>query len=262
MTRGTSFGDSWWAKRWLGVLDSFSWKSRLQRGRAYARSGRVERVTVHTGMVVAFVMGQQTKPYQVTIKLTPFAVSDWEQIIDRLLDRPVLVAKLLAGEMPREMDEVFSALHLNLFPKSAKDLQTNCTCPDWANPCKHIAAVYYMLGHTFNEDPFSLLTLRGMSKQEMLSRLHTRWMKSEDVSIEEFDENSFWSMAADLHDVPIHLSHTGVSPRTLPMVWGPPHFMEELSPKGTREMVGLFADVLQHASQRAASLILVGKWYN
>jgi uncharacterized Zn finger protein len=206
-------------------------------------------------MVVAFVMGHQTEPYQVTIKLAPFAAFDWEHIIDRLLDRPVLVAKLLTGEMPREMDEVFSAMHLSLFPKSAKDLQTNCTCPDWANPCKHIVAVYYMLGHTFNEDPFLLLTLRGMSKQEMLLRLHTRWMKSDEVHVEEFDGNSFWSMAADLHDVPIYLSHTSVSPRTLPMVWGPPHFIEQLSPKGTREMVGLFADILQNASQRAASLI-------
>lgn len=257
MNHGRSFGDSWWAKRWLSIFDAVVQDGRWRRGRAYARSGRVERISVHTGKVVAYVTGHQAHPYQVTIKLTPFTAGNWEHIIDTLLDRPVFIAKLLAGEMPRELEEVLSAIHLSLFPKSAKDLQTNCSCPDSANPCKHVAAVYYTLGHTFNEDPFLLLTLRGMSKPEILSRLHTHWMKSDEPRVEEFAETTFWSMATDLHDVPIHLSHSGVSPRTLPMVWGPPHFIEGLSQKGTREMVSLFADILQHASQRAESLISV-----
>ena len=255
MNREITFDDHWWSKRWVSVFDAMPQDSRWRRGRAYARSGRVERISIHTGMVIAFVKGHQAPPYQVTIKWAPLSARNGEHIINTILERPVLIAKLLAGDMPHELEEMLSAIHLSLFPKSTKDLQSNCSCPDSANPCKHITAVYFALGQTFHEDPLLLLTLRGISKPEILSRLHRHWMKSNEPSVEEWEESTFWSVATDLQDVPIHLSRIDVSPRTLPMVWGPPHFMEELNQKDTREMVSLFADILQHASQRAASFI-------
>ncbi len=255
MNREITFGNNWWFKRWASVFDAVPQDSRWRRGRAYAQSGRVEHISVHKGTVIASVTGHQAQPYQVTIKWAPLSARNEEQIIAMLLERPVWIAKLLAGDMPRELEEMLSALQLSLFPKSAMDWQSNCSCPDSANPCKHIIAVYFALGQTFHEDPFLLLTWRGMSKPEMLSRLHRHWIKSDDLRIEEWEESTFWSVATDLQDVPIHLSPTDLSPRTLPIVWGPPHFMEGLNQKGTREMVSLFADILQYASQRAASFI-------
>ena len=255
MNREISFNDRWWSKRWGSVFDDMPKDSRWRRGRVYARTGRVERISIHTGMVIASVKGHQAQPYQVTIKWTTFTAMNGEHIIDMLLERPVLIAKLLAGDMPHELEEILSAIHLSWFPKSAKDLQSNCSCPDSANPCKHIAAVYFALEQSFHKDPLLLLTLRGLSKPEILSRLHRHWMKSDEPSVEAWEESTFWSAASDLQVIPIHLSQTDGSPRTLPMVWGPPHFMEGLNQKGTREMVSLFADILQHASQRATSFI-------
>lgn len=275
MKRSGGFGSSWWARRWQGVLESFGWSSRLQRGRTYARNGRVVSVTVDKGIVMAKVSGSRARPYQVTIKMKPLSVPDWSRVIDKLLERPLFMAKLLAGEMPNDIDQAFSEVQLNLFPASERDLVTDCSCPDWANPCKHIAAVYYTLGLKFDDDPFLIFALRGMGKSEILARLRERWTVDAQAAEEDEDEEepaqmadsaegllwesvtagTFWTMGGEAATIEVHLQDEGVVPRTLPMVWGPPHFVGNLNPRAGREIVSLLADVLQSASLRAKQAV-------
>jgi len=164
-------GERWWAKRWIAVLDSFSLGARLSRGRAYARSGQVLSVDIAPGAVTAKVQGSRPTPYRVTIKLAPLSAEQWERVLTDLAGRAIFLAKLLAGDMPPDIEETFKASGAPLFPTAARDLTTECTCPDWSNPCKHIAAVYYLLGEEFDRDPFLIFALRGMPREELLTRL-------------------------------------------------------------------------------------------
>ena len=167
-SRQGAFGKSWWSKRWIAVLESFQMSNRLARGRSYARSGRVLSLTVDKGSVQAKVQGSMPSPYRITIKLKPLAPAQWRVVAEHLNQTPLFLAKLLAGEMPNNIEELFGAVHLSLLPAQLKDLTTDCSCPDSANPCKHVAAVYYLLGEEFDRDPFLIFKLRGMTREEFL----------------------------------------------------------------------------------------------
>ncbi len=166
-----AFGKNWWAKRWIGVLESFNIGARLGRGRSYAKSGQVLSIDVEKGMVKARVQGSRTKPYEVAINIKPVSETGWKKITKALSSQVIFAAKLLAGEMPQEIEKVFGESGLSLFPQKLKDLETDCSCPDWSNPCKHIAAVYYLLGEEFDRNPFLIFKLRGMEREELLSGL-------------------------------------------------------------------------------------------
>ena len=166
-----AFGESWWAKRWISVLESFDIGARLGRGRSYARRGQVVSVDVAKGKVTAKVQGSQREPYRVTIAVEPLGDREWAKVAEALSAQAIFAAKLLAGEMPQEVETVFTGAGVSLFPKKSKDLETSCSCPDWSNPCKHVAAVYYLLGEEFDRDPFLIFTLRGMTRDELVARL-------------------------------------------------------------------------------------------
>ena len=165
------FGTSWWAKRWINVLESFNIGARLARGRSYARSGQVLSIAIENGRVTARVQGSRPKPYDVTIEIKTLSESDWAKVLDALGRQALFAAKLLAGEMPRDIEPLFQEAGLSLFPTKSRDLNTNCSCPDSSNPCKHIAAAYYLLGEEFDRDPFLIFTLRGLSRDALMSRL-------------------------------------------------------------------------------------------
>jgi uncharacterized Zn finger protein len=165
------FGETWWARRWIDVLESFELGARLSRGRSYARSGQVLNIDVHKGQVTARVQGSRPKPYSVTINVKQLTNEQWEKVLEVLSRQALFVAKLLAGEMPQEIEKVFKEAGQSLFPARARDLDTDCSCPDWSNPCKHIAAVYYLLGEEFDRDPFLLFQMRGLGREELLERL-------------------------------------------------------------------------------------------
>ena len=171
--RGKSFGDTWWSKRWISVLESFGWDNRLQRGRTYARKGQVIDMEIEKGEVLSHVQGSRRKPYRVTIDMEQISDRDWEEVADAMAEQAIFAAKLLAGDMPEDIEDAFEAAGVNLFPWES-DLDTDCSCPDWANPCKHIAAVYYLLGERFDEDPFLIFLLRGRSKEELMETLRQR----------------------------------------------------------------------------------------
>jgi uncharacterized Zn finger protein len=146
----------------------------LTRGRAYARQGQVISIDVEPGIVKAKVQGSQPRPYTVKINLKPLSNQDWDKVTDAMAAQAIFAAKLLAGEMPTNIEEAFSAVHLSLFPVAVTDLDTDCSCPDWANPCKHIAAVYYLLAERFDEDPFLIFKLRGRTKEQIIEALREK----------------------------------------------------------------------------------------
>jgi uncharacterized Zn finger protein len=170
-TTGGAFGKSWWAQRWISVLEGFNIGARLGRGRSYARKGQVVSIEIDQGRVKAKVQGSRPKPYDVTIAVKTIPAKEWDTLLVALSGQALFAAKLLAGEMPQDIEEVFKGVDLSLFPRKLGDLSTECSCPDWSNPCKHIAAVYYLLGEEFDRDPFLMFRLRGMTREELLERL-------------------------------------------------------------------------------------------
>lgn len=170
-SRRGAFVESWWAERWVAALERLITPLRLARGRSYARAGQVLSVEEQTGTVHARVQGSRRKPYRVIIGLAPLAGGAWERVIAALARRPDLAASLLAGEMPRGIDEAFAQARASLFPTKSAHLRLECTCPDKASVCKHIAATCYLLGEQFDEDPFLLFRLRGRGQDELLEGL-------------------------------------------------------------------------------------------
>jgi uncharacterized Zn finger protein len=168
-----AIGEKWWSKRFVSLLESFNIGARLGRGRSYARKGQVISIEVEKGLVRSKVQGTRSKPYDITIQLSQISDKDWNKAIDSMASRAVFAAKLLSGEMPQDIEEAFADAKVSLFPEE-KDLKTDCSCPDWSNPCKHIAAVYYLLAEQFDENPFLIFKLRGRTKEEIIEELRER----------------------------------------------------------------------------------------
>lgn len=167
-----AFGKQWWAKRWIAVLEGFDIRSRLQRGRSYARRGQVVDIAIAAGTVTSRVQGSRAQPYRVTIRVSTLGKPLWRKVAKHIAAEARFAAKLLAGEMPQDIEEAFAAAGTSLFPTRLRDLQTACSCPDWANPCKHVAATFYLIGEEFDRDPFLLFALRGATKAQILADLH------------------------------------------------------------------------------------------
>jgi uncharacterized Zn finger protein len=166
-----AIGEQWWSARFIAVLESYGMSGRLQRGRAYARKGQVIEFSLGIGKVTALVQGSRPAPYKVSIGVLPLTSSQWKTVEARLAGAAIFRAKLLAGEMPAEIEEVFAECGTPLFPRSASDLDMRCSCPDWEVPCKHLAAVCYVLAEAFDVDPFAMLAWRGRGKDELLAVL-------------------------------------------------------------------------------------------
>ncbi len=166
-----SIGEQWWSRRFIDVLESLGLASRLSRGRSYARSGQVLTIDIGTGHVTATVQGSRVKPYRVRLTVDPLTTRQWRIVTDVLASRAVFRARLLAGEMPAEIEQVFADCGTPLFPRSARDLEMTCSCPDWEVPCKHLAAVCYVLAEAFDDDPFGMLAWRGKTRQDLLASL-------------------------------------------------------------------------------------------
>ena len=166
-----AIGEQWWSRRFIGVLESWGMSGRLQRGRSYARRGQVMEFSLTTGKVTARVQGSRPAPYKVTITVLPLTSAQWRSVESRLAAQALFRARLLAGEMPQEIEQVFADCGTPLFPRSARDLTMNCNCPDWEVPCKHLAAVCYVLAEAFDSDPFAMLAWRGKGRDELLASL-------------------------------------------------------------------------------------------
>lgn len=219
-SRRGAVGETWWSKRFVQALEEISVSSRLSRGKSYARNGRVSSIRYQSGVVIAGVRGSMRSPYMVTISFRNYNSEEWESVIDGMAGQAIIAARLLSGEMPEELEGVFKSAGLSLFPESDDDIVTQCSCPDWENPCKHIAAVYYILAEWFDENPFFLFGLRGMGREEVLDALRERRGAVAEPAVESVCEKTvlpqkdylqnFWKAGSDLdlfefrfHDEPV-----------------------------------------------------------
>ncbi|MDX9991302.1 MAG: SWIM zinc finger family protein [Anaerolineales bacterium] len=201
-----AFAQSWWAKRWVAALERLVDSGRLTRGRSYARQGQVLSIDETKDGIAAKVQGSRSTPYKIKIQMSPLSDAEWEKVFDGLAEQAIFTAQLLAGEMPQEIESAFETARVSLFPSKRADLQTDCSCPDYANPCKHVAATHYILGERFDEDPFLIFRLRGRTQEQVMEALRQRRAGQDDFT-EELEEpevvtpleeqiTHFWGRAA------------------------------------------------------------------
>lgn len=163
-----------WSRRFLDVLESFGMGDRLRGGRRAARAGEVLSMSLSTSLVVARVQDPQDRsgePHRVRIALRAFSDNDWDRVAKALAGQAFYAAKLLAGELPADVETVFAKLGLALFPESQRELSMDCSCPGWEVPCRHLAATCHLLAESFDTDPFAILAWRGRGREELLDRL-------------------------------------------------------------------------------------------
>lgn len=165
-------GRSWWGEKWMEKLEGMGLKSRLGRGRNYAIAGQVISLDIAGGEVFAKVMGARENPYEVKIVFRRPEGDERRKIVEAIRAEKMFVARLLANDLPTEIEEIFSAQGMDFFPggklsPGRYDMTTSCSCPDWANPCKHIAAVLLVLGEEIARRPSLMLELRGVEMEEL-----------------------------------------------------------------------------------------------
>lgn len=169
------FGATWWGKAWVEALEQQARldPNRLPRGRTYARTGAVGDLEVGPGQIVAAVQGSRAKPYRVTVRVRTYSEPEWDATLVALASQVGHLAALLDGELPPGVVDDLRAAGIDLLPV-AGELQPRCSCPDWADPCKHSAAVCYLLADTLDSDPFQLFALRGRDRDSLLAGLRAR----------------------------------------------------------------------------------------
>ncbi len=162
---------SWWVQQWMELINSYRFKKRLERAWSYAREGNVTSIRFEGRRVHARVQGTEDEPYKVKLWLDVLDDEDWEYVLEAMSQKARWSAQLLAGIMPKDIESAFAASGRRLFPFKLEEIKSECSCPDKANPCKHISAVYFLMGDRFKEDPFVLFQLRGRNKNKLLHDL-------------------------------------------------------------------------------------------
>ena len=218
----------WWSQRWLELLDSYRFKKRLERARNYARQGNILSIKFEGYKVLAQVQGTEPEPYKVSLSLEPFSDEQWGYAIETMSQQAIWAAKLLAGEMPQNIEQVFTANGLSLFPFTLSEVRSKCSCPDKANPCKHIGAIYYQLGDRFSEDPFVLFQLRGRTREEIIADLREFRASGSQKAEGEFTHHSPLTSTGAQAKTPSHsFVATPSSPVTTDFFW---QYNEALDP--------------------------------
>ena len=173
----TTFGDEglgqqpWWVEQWMELINGYRFKKRLERAWGYAREGNVTSIRFEGRRVHARVQGTGEDPYKVKLWLDVLNDEDWGYVLEALTQKARWSAQLLAGIMPSDIERAFAASGKRLFPFKLQEVRSECSCPDKANPCKHISAVYFLMGDRFSEDPFVLFQLRGRNRSKLLEDL-------------------------------------------------------------------------------------------
>jgi uncharacterized Zn finger protein len=216
MSAPVRFGLTWWGQRWIAALEALGalYANRLPRGRTYARRGAVTDLMVTPGEVTARVQGSRARPYRVRLGLPVFDDATWSAITNALASQVRHAAALLDGRMPEDIEDTLAGCGVSLFPRPG-ELDTACSCPDWANPCKHVAAVHYVLAQTFDADPFLLPALRGREQGALLAGL--RAVRSGVAAAHDADEcgggevalsnlsaSTLWDAPGDLAAIAVH----------------------------------------------------------
>jgi uncharacterized Zn finger protein len=173
------FARSWWGQKFIDALENITDAGRLSRGRSYASGGKVKSFEIEDGLIRAQVRGSvnpyfgvyKEPLYQTEIEIQPISAAKWAAAIAYIASKAGFISKLLLNEIPENIEEAFDTLGIHLLPRKRSDLKTHCSCPDYSNPCKHIAGVYYLVAAEIDRDPFVLFELRGLSKQSLQKEL-------------------------------------------------------------------------------------------
>jgi uncharacterized Zn finger protein len=175
----SQFSRTWWGQKFIEAMENLTDSGRLSRGRSYARGKKVKSFGIKDGIVSAQVRGSvnpyfgvyEEPLYITTIEFQPISTAKWSAAIALIASKASLISRLLLNEIPDNIEDTFKQLNLNLLPGSRKDFKATCSCPDWSNPCKHIAGVYYLVAAELDQNPFLLFELRGLSKNDLMIEL-------------------------------------------------------------------------------------------
>ncbi|MEJ0107082.1 MAG: SWIM zinc finger family protein [Bacteroidota bacterium] len=160
------YGRTWWGEQWLKALDRIDFSNRLPRGRSYANKGMVASVKITENRITAKVKGSRPKPYDIAIIVPPFFDEEKKVFIEKIKSDPLVVSQLLNRQLPKELLEIAERNKIKIFPQSWQDIKLNCSCPDWAVPCKHLAAVIYTIANEIDQNPFLVFNLHSFDLDE------------------------------------------------------------------------------------------------
>ncbi len=176
-TKGRALAKTWWGKAWNANLESYAdYANRIERGRSYVRHMAVLDLNILPGKIMGLVQGSGSRPYEVHITIKPISRSRQRRIQKECKGKLTRLKALLAGEFPRELEALFTQKGEGLFP-SPKEIDLDCSCPDWARMCKHVAAVLYGVGARLDQDPGLFFTLRGIKMEDLISKVVDRGKK-------------------------------------------------------------------------------------
>jgi uncharacterized Zn finger protein/superfamily II DNA or RNA helicase len=162
------YGQTWWGGEWLNALSHIDYSNRLPRGRSYANKGAVKEIAIIGNAIHAKVQGTRRKPYKVIVQIPAFSSKEKAALTDAISGNPLLLSKLLNRELPAALNRIAAEKGIQIFPRRWDDLEMNCSCPDWAVPCKHLAAVINMIANEIDRNPFVVFKLHGFDIIEAL----------------------------------------------------------------------------------------------
>ncbi|NOZ72133.1 MAG: hypothetical protein GXP38_09500 [Chloroflexi bacterium] len=241
-----------WADAWIDALAQFSHPGRMRRGRQFANRKHIAQFVVRPGEVLAQVK-EGNAVYDVHLEVEQLDDETWDKILSILASRAIFSARLLAGEMPKEVVHVFDEVNAPLFPR-AEELHASCTCVDWQVPCKHLAGLYYWLADRFEEDPFLLFQLRGRSKDDVLTALRSHHLASQEAETERHEEefptptlleslNTFWDIGESIEAVSFNIKTPSITV---------PHLRRLGAPTFTQlDLINLLSPIYQQVTEVA-----------
>lgn len=246
---------SWWSRRWLAVFEAIGAGERLERGRAYAKGGQVRTLDIGLGEARAAVQGTRRTPYDTRIALRTIDQAAWLRIADALAARASYRSALHAGTIPEDIEAVFARAGVQLFPSLEDDVELTCTCDDWARPCRHAAAVSFLLGEALDRDPFLVFRLRGLDRDVLLALVDGRTpgadatdtdaAPEQQIDTPAIDADQFWNGAADDRPAPVDLQPPAIDAPLVRILGAPPQW------RGERPFERAMASILSRAARDA-----------
>ncbi len=254
----------WAAQRWLRLMEQAAEGTRLVEGLEYGKLGQARRLTISRGMIEAAVQGRADRAYTVRLTFDAFSESQWEKAVASMGDSAIYAAKLLAGEVPANIEDLFAPLGLKLFPSEAGELRTSCTCGEAGAWCKHVCCTSYLFAARLATEPFVIFAARGLEAEEIRERLRERRAMAgvgtgsvpvyaqrvpgaSDVQSKSLEEclDHFWESGPELGELELPLERPAVSHPLLRRL-GPSPF-----PNASFPLVGLLASCYETISERA-----------
>lgn len=178
-----SYGNTWWGKQWLNALNRIDFSNRLPRGRTYANKGMARDIEIDGNKISANVEGSQFYPYKVAFTVPPFSSKEKAKIVETVIEHPMHLSALLNRQLPPELMELCARKGVALFPASWNDIEGSCSCPDWAVPCKHMAAVLYLIANEIDQNPFLVFELHKFDLFAALKKAGYTTQEHQDIRI-------------------------------------------------------------------------------